>query len=373
MSNQIDTVEDIEMEDDNYIMVTPFNPKDIDIQTRTLSIDLLVKRLREEPPEIDLFPDFQRNDNIWNEVKQSRLIESILIQFPLPAFYFDGSNNNNWLVVDGLQRLSAVRNFVIEEKHPLVLKGLEFLTHLEGKTFKDLTRPLQRQIEETQITAYIIKPGTPNDVKYNIFKRINTGGTILTSQEIRHALFHGKPTQFLKRLSESIEFKKSVKINSERMLDREFILRFLSFYLNDVDKYKGDLDSWLNDTMKLLYTIDDTQLNDIQTQFEASIITIKYALGKHAFRKYLKKEQRKYPLNKSLFEVWTVVVAKLSEEEKNFLRKNRTKLKEEVALLMSSDEEFIKSITSSTNNTYRVKYRFITIYNLIQKFLHNDN
>lgn len=373
MSSQVDRVETVEMEEDNHIMVKPFNPKDIDIQTRTLSIDLLIKRLRENPSEIDLFPDFQRNDNIWNEVKQSRLIESILIQFPLPAFYFDGSNNDKWLVVDGLQRLSTIRNFVIDEKNPLVLKGLEFLTHLEGKKFKDLKRPLQRQIEETQITAYIIKPGTPNDVKYNIFKRINTGGTILTSQEIRHALFHGKPAQFLKKLSQSIEFRKRVKINSDRMLDREFILRFLSFYLNDLDNYKGDLDSWLNDTMELLYSIDDKRLAIIEKQFEASLITAKYALGKHAFRKYFKKGQRKYPLNKSLFEVWTVVIARLSDEERTFLRKNRAKLKEEITQLMNSDEEFVKSITSSTNNTYRVKYRFITIHNLIQKFLHNDN
>ena len=98
--------------------------------------------------------------------------------------------------------------------------------------------------------------------------------------------------------------------------------------------------------MELLYSIDDNKLNDIQKQFEASIITTKYALGKHAFRKYFQKGQRKYPLNKSLFEVWTVIIAFLTEEERSFIRKNRVKLKEEVSKLMNSDEEFIKSITS---------------------------
>ncbi len=374
MSSQIrqNGEEDIK-EEEIAVKIMPFNPKDIDIQTRTLSIDLLIKRLKETPSEIDLFPDFQRNDNIWNEVKQSRLIESILIQFPLPAFYFDGSDNNRWLVVDGLQRLSTIRNFVIKEKNPLILKGLEFLKHLEGKKFKDLTRSLQRQIEETQITAYIIKPGTPTDVKYNIFKRINTGGTILSSQEIRHSLFHGKPSLYLKQLSESLVFIKRVKITSERMLDREFILRFLSFYLNKVDDYEGNLDVWLNNTMKKLYTINDNELSNIQKQFEASIITTKYALGKHAFRKYFKKEQRKYPLNKSLFEIWTVIVARLSEGERSFLRKNRVKLKEAILILMNSDQTFVKSITSSTSNTNKVKYRFSAIQNLIQNFLKNDH
>ena len=81
------------------LMEDPFNPSDINIETKSPTLSNLMTRLRSNPPEIDLYPDFQRRDNLWDEGKQSRLIESILISFPLPAFYFDGTDDNKWLVL----------------------------------------------------------------------------------------------------------------------------------------------------------------------------------------------------------------------------------------------------------------------------------
>ena len=87
----------------------PFDPKKIDITTKQMTLDLILKRLKND--EVDLETFFQRGMNLWSKTQQSRLIESILIRLPLPAFYFDGSNENKWLVVDGLQRLSSFKNF----------------------------------------------------------------------------------------------------------------------------------------------------------------------------------------------------------------------------------------------------------------------
>jgi len=131
----------IEVEDEDIgssIMDDPFNPSEIKIDQKSPTLSLLVKRMSARNPEIDLFPEFQRSDDLWSEQKQSQLIESILISFPLPAFYFDGTDDDKWLVVDGLQRLSSLRNFVINKS--LRLTGLEFLDDLEGISFDELPR-----------------------------------------------------------------------------------------------------------------------------------------------------------------------------------------------------------------------------------------
>lgn len=97
-------------------MEEPFNPSEINIDFKSPTISILIDRLLQPEPEIDLYPEFQRSGDLWSVEKQSRLIESILIKFPLPAFYFDGTDDEKWLVADGLQRLSSLRNFIIEKK-----------------------------------------------------------------------------------------------------------------------------------------------------------------------------------------------------------------------------------------------------------------
>ncbi len=147
------------------LILEPFNPSDINISRQSPTISNLVDMMKEDPSEIDLNTDFQRSGNLWDIEKQSRLIESVLVKFPLPAFYFDVEDNNKWLVVDGLQRLSSINNFILKEQP---LKGLEFLTNLEGKTYSELDRHLKRAINQTQVTAYVINPDTPQKVRYNI-------------------------------------------------------------------------------------------------------------------------------------------------------------------------------------------------------------
>lgn len=350
------------------LMEKPFNPTKIDITTKPLTIDLLLKRLKADPIEIDLAPAFQRKGDLWDDKKQSQLIESLLIKFPLPAFYFDGSDNDKWLVVDGLQRLSALRNFVILKKLKLV--GLEFLNKLEGLTFDDLPRNLQRQIEEAQITAYIINAGTPEEVKFNIFKRINTGGLILNSQEIRHALNQGIPAKFVEELASSVEFQEVTgRINPNRMLDREFITRFLAFRIKPISEYKPDLDTYMNQKMGELKILSEDERRKVKNSFISSMKLAKEIFGDWAFRKVFDLNERRRPINKALFEVWSAELSRLSEEERTKLRNRGKELFNNFIELMNSDEVFVASITSATGDRTRVGYRYSKIEEIIKNTL----
>lgn len=349
------------------LMEKPFNSTLINIETQTPVLYNIISRLKSDPAEIDLYPDFQRKDDLWDKGKQSRLIESILINFPLPAFYFDGSDNNKWLVVDGLQRLSAIRNFVIN--NTLSLENMEFLKNLEGKRFNELSRPLQRKIEETQIIAYIIKAGTPLEVKYNIFRRINTGGLVLEPQEIRHALNQGIPATLIAELADLKEFKEATenKIRSERMLDREFVMRFVAFYLNSPASYQPDLDSFLNVSMSQINDLSEDKKEKLKSDFKKSMIASKNIFGNWAFRKADLFPDKRKPINKALFEVWSVNIALLSDNQRQELIKNKRKLMLCFADMMKNDDKFVRSVTSGTGGKSEVVERFSKIKELINR------
>ena len=212
----------------------PYDPLKVDILPQTLSMQAVIDRL--ENNEIDLEPDFQRRKDLWSEKEQSRLIESILIRIPLPAFYFDGRNDDCWTVVDGLQRISTINNFVVrksEDEFKLKLSDLEYLVEFNGKTFEELPRPMQRRIRECQIYCYCIRGGTPDDVTSSIFKRLNTGGLPLSLAEIRNAVYRGNASNLVRKMAESKCFINATrnKIPTDRMEDRDFTALFLAFYV----------------------------------------------------------------------------------------------------------------------------------------------
>jgi hypothetical protein len=355
------------------LMDKPFNPALVNIDTKTPSLDTLIKRMAQSEPEIEMNTEnyFQRNPDLWDDGKQSRLIESILIRFPLPAFYFDGTNKNKWLVVDGLQRLSSIKNFVINKTLKLV--NLEFLTHLAGLGYDDFDRDLQRIIEETQIVTYIINPGTPDDVKFNIFKRINTGGLVLEAQEIRHALNQGDPARFIAELAEIEEFIHATcnSIRSERMLDRDFANRFLAFYHFGYENYTPDLDTFMSKAMAAINKMTKADRAKCKQDFTESM-RLNYAVfGINAFRKIEAGQERRKPLNKALFDVFSVLFARLNKEEREKIIVVKEQVVDGLIDLIENDQDFFASITSSTSDKGRVHIRFSKVEELINFVLNN--
>ena len=366
----VDTGTGIDTEDieDVERITEPFDPALIRVDTRPMTIDLL--RLRMEYEELDLAPGFQRKGGIWKDDAQSRLIEFMLVRIPLPAFYMDATNDEKWLVVDGLQRLTTLKRFMIDKQ--LRLSGLEFLKSLEGKSYDELPRHYQRRITETQITVYLIEKGTPDKVKFNIFKRINTGGLPLSSQEIRHALNQGEATKLLAQLADSDVFKRAVDygIRDDRMADRECVLRYLAFTITNYTKYDGDFDGFLNKAMVNINTLSDQELENLQQQFERAMIIAINLFGRDAFRKRYAEWTPRQPINKPLFESWSVNFNQLDDEEIEVLENRKDLLKERFIKLMNNpDRKFNEAISLATGDPKKVRLRFEAIKQLLKEVL----
>ena len=358
--------EEKEEDEDLPRIVEPFDPRRIRVETKTMVISLLLERIRRG--EIDLAPGFQRKGGIWSKKAKSQLIESMLIRIPLPAFYMDGSDEGRWLVVDGLQRLSTLKAFAVDET--LALKGLEFLTTYEGKTFHDLPRDLQRRIQETQVTVFLIQENTPPEVKFNIFKRINTGGLPLSSQEIRHALHQGPATDLLQELSESAEFQIATKrgIRDDRMGDRECILRLLAFMRTPYRDYdSGNLDTFLNECMDGINAMSPEALNELRNRFKKSMDACYKIFGDRAFRKQSRESGRRYPINRALFEAWGANIEVLGPADIEILAGEDILIENFITLL--DDSEFASAISYGTGDPRKVRLRFSKIEGIIQEVL----
>lgn len=368
--NEVEEMDDdTDSNNENANHIKPYDPSQIDISPKNQSLDLLLNRVENE--EIDLMPDFQRKAGLWKTTQKSQLIESLILRIPLPAFYFDGTDNDKWIVIDGLQRLTALKEFFIDKT--LRLTGLEFLKDLEGLGYDDMPKVYIRRMKETQVICYIINPGAPINLKYNIFKRINTGGLHLEPQEIRHALYQGYATEYLKKLSDNDIFKKATgySVPTERMLDREFVLRFVAFYELGVEKYDGVVDDFLNSAMALInkkYKNDTDYADYVEQRFLLTLQTAESIFGKYAFRRMPDKEKRR-TISKALFETWTSILAKHSDKELELLVNNKEYVEKKYMPMFTSDEEFYNSIGSG--KTYAVKKRFDKIQFLINEVLNN--
>ncbi|MEG3838898.1 DUF262 domain-containing protein [Microcoleus sp. herbarium14] len=343
-----------------------YDPDEINIFTREPTIEQLLRRIDEEA--LDLAPDFQRHANIWKDDAKSRLIESILIRIPLPAFYIDATDEDKWLVVDGLQRLSALKQFMSDKT--LRLCGLEYLTNFEGKIYNEIERKYQRRIEETQVTVYLIEKGTPPEVKYNIFKRINTGGLPMTPQELRHALNPGKATKFLAQLATSDEFQqvtKLSKLRKMRMDDREFILGFLAFTLTSYQDYKdNNRNVFLSRALFKVNNLTEAQLKLIEKNFNKAMIAALKIFDKSAFRKISQNQKKMYPINKALFECWSVNLSQLSDEQINVLKHQKQNLIKKFIYYVDNDRDFLTSISQAAD---KIEYRFRIIEQIINEVL----
>ena len=359
----------------NEPITIPFDPNLIRIRRDPFTLGELIDKI--EYDEVNFETSFQRKSDLWDSTKQSRLIESVLLRLPLPAFYFDEiiENENDinkrrsvWQVIDGLQRCSAFNNFIV--KQSLALENLEFLTRFNGAKYDDLPRELQRRINQSPITVYIVEKGTPDEVKFNIFKRINTGGLVLNAQEIRHAMNQGIAADYVASLAEMDSFKRATCniIKTERMEDRDFVTRYVAFYLQDYAEYQPDLDSFLTKGMAKIKSVTQEEREEMKENFDKAMHTSMSIFGDDAFRKRQNPTDRRKPINKALFEVLSVYFAKLSEAQSQLLISKKELFKSKF-MLLNNDPKFLYAISSGTGQKESVNRRYIDIKRIIDETL----
>lgn len=344
----------------------PWDPEKIRIQTKHYSLRNVVDMIADG--DIDLAPDFQRN-YVWNARQRSGLIESLLLGIPLPSFYFNEDKKGQLQVVDGVQRLTSIFQYVKEQSFKL--GKVTYLQDLEGQGFDDLATLFRRRLYGSQFVAHVIDPQTPYRVKFDVFRRINTGGSPLSPQEIRHCMSETRSREFLKELVSERSFNIATGgalQDHPRMADREVALRFVAFRLYTADEYArhGSFNEFLGFVTKRLDDSEGESFDPLRADFVRGMINGYAVFGDRAFRKWPWDTEWKNPINRALFESWGTVLADHDETAVQSVAEDLVRCARD---MMTDDRDFIYSISSATGDIRNVRTRFDKVREAVEEVL----
>lgn len=344
-----------EYDDDAKDGIYPMDIEDaIDIKDDKFSVFEYIRKVKDR--KIVMNPDFQRNE-VWSKEQKSQLIESTMLEIPIPAFYMKKDAQGRLIVVDGLQRTLALRGFLNDE---FPLTGLKALSRLNGLTCTEMRKNdslsnLITRVEDRQLFFYVISKNTPMSIVYDIFNRINTGGTKLERQEIRNCIFIGNSTRLLKELSGEDVFKKAIDkgISGKRMKDREAALRCMAFTILDYKKtYIRSMDDFLEQAMRRINKMSTVEVDDLKQKFLTIMERTQRTYGDTNFR--IPSEYTRGRINIAVMEtIYYVYYRKIKigqTIDDNLMRQSfQTLLK---------DPDYLEAVRNSTGSPSNVTKRF---------------
>ncbi len=367
--------------ENNSFETNPYDPEKIKVRSDKIPITLISQMI--DSGDIDMNPDFQRN-LVWDNLQKSRLIESILLRIPLPMFYFAEDKDGKLTVVDGLQRISTIKDFM-DNKFPL--KKLQYLDNSCGGKYyspdgkkEGIDSKYFRWFNLTTLSANIIDPTSPYKVKYDIFRRINTGGRPLNNQEVRNCLTGIGLREILKEMAGLPEFISATdnSIKAKRMEDQEVALRFLHFYSllekdDNIYSYSGYMDTSLDEFTEHNIKTPKLELEKYVLLFSNAMRNAEYLIGrKYAFRKItprdLSPNSNKQLINKALFVCTSILLAKYDHilirefnEEFSLLNVLANKIDE--------DEILFDFLSYGTNGRNNLMYTFDILMDLFDNHI----
>ena len=343
-----------------------------------------------EKGNIDLNPSFQRRD-AWSEQEKSRLIESLMLGFPVPPIILaeNKQKKNSYLVIDGKQRLLSIRRFYsnVSEKEfkeknlkekdafkQLKLKGLDILKDFNGKTYS------QMQVENTEyinnldnqsIRTIVIKNWPDEAFLYTVFLRLNTGSKKLSPQELRQAL---KPGAFMNFLDDETANSTAIKdmLNNKgadpRMKDIELALRFFAFKCFP-DKYKGNLKEFLDYTCENLngnWEEKEYIIRDMFAELEKSIVFLKDLFAPDAAFSRYTDGKCNGRFNRSIYEILTYYFS--IKEVRIAVEKKKEEFVNKFVEL-NDNQEFVYAVSNTTKDINRVVIRFTKVSKILEDLL----
>lgn len=344
--------------------------KERTVKTQSIEYDLetLVKKINKG--YIKLNPDYQRNHR-WRDETSSKLIESLILNIPIPVIYLSEDVDVDeeveddvprYSVIDGQQRLTAITKYM---NNQFELVGLEVLEDLNGYDYDNLPPFLVRRLEERTIKCLRIDSTIDPQVKYDIFERLNSGAVELEAQELRNAIYRGKFNNMIKKLARNKDFMELLNINEDdlesnnkvkKMQDIELVLRFFALDNDNYINIKKGFKKFLSDEMEKFNKYDNDKLEKMEKKFENCMRIINNSFGDLAFAKY-KYENSKYikmsNFNAAVFDALCIGISMTVELNKDEISQEKVqKFKE-----LFKKKSFFESISGSVNDREKVKTR----------------
>jgi uncharacterized protein with ParB-like and HNH nuclease domain len=254
----------------------------------TQPFDFIVNSLEQQIKDKSLLlqDEFQRR-RVWDDAKSSRLIESLLLNVPIPVCYFAELEDGTYSVIDGQQRLTSIFRFMTNQ---FALRGLRVRPELNKKRFLDLDGGDQRLIRTRSIRRIVIQKESHPDIRFDVFERLNTGAIRLNPQELRNSTYRGDLNNLIRKLCENRTFQETRNTTGldKRMGDAELILRFVSLHFAP-EKYRGYYASFLDDYLHSGMHMDGASIAAHEKAFVETIEKVKAVFGKMAFRRFDKE------------------------------------------------------------------------------------
>ena len=353
---------DDEYNPDENILEIPKEIRKINTQAYDKSVADLVRMIEEG--DINLNPEYQRN-YIWDNKKASLLIESIILNVPIPVIYVSQEEDDSWTVIDGLQRLNSLKRFFDRD---FKLNGLEILSELNRDDIKSLSPKALRILKNGLLRIIVISYDSHPEIKYDVFMRLNRGAIKLNEQELRNCLYRGELNNAIKELAENEDLQTLLNLSAphKRMMDCELILRYTAFSnswnpeTNEIANYKGRMKNFLNDFMIANQNPSPKVIEAIKVDFRTTINKVLKLFGPKAFRRINEEGMYETSLNRSIMDVLMLSFKHFSIEQ---LVNKENEIRSRFYEMVTKNSEFRDSLMIATSDSKVVNYRLSKWFN----------